>query len=429
MDPYGEDGGFDKDEDYDEEGFSGDDDEEDNNVNVDDGLLDDVFSEIPGNNNNNNRRNNDNSKNNNSGNRNNGNRNRNNNKGGGSQPNCPTCPSFNTGFFYCVMGGSNQFGPVAGISLLNTGGYAIPRTPLISAFPPSMTKGSGSTFSTFTGRALMTCTPGYAVTGLTPASTFGGFGGGFISQTYIPGTCNSYDFNSRNWQSTGGKLTTVREGGSTLRVGSYLVSLGGVSPTSGYPVTSIEIFDSRRANLGWKNVPRWSFPSATRDHCTVMTRNSFGQPEMMVIGGEGREASVTKMVLSTGQWFSLPSMAFPRRQHACSKVNMNGRPGVVVSGGAQGNLPNTTSVEFYDINSGQWLNLPSLDRSRRGHTMTTIDGSLAVAGGSSGTGRDTEFLDDVEVFDGKRWKRATYGLGGSRNGANLVKLPFNAVQG
>ena len=27
---------------------------------------------------------------------------------------------------------------------------------------------------------------------------------------------------------------------------------------------------------------------------------------------------------------------------------------------------------------------------RRGHTMTTIDGSLAVAGGSSGTGRDTE---------------------------------------
>ena len=26
-----------------------------------------------------------------------------------------------TGFYYCMMGGSNQFGPVAGISLLNTG--------------------------------------------------------------------------------------------------------------------------------------------------------------------------------------------------------------------------------------------------------------------------------------------------------------------
>jgi len=44
-------------------------------------------------------------------------------------------------------------------------------------------------------------------------------------------------------------LNTAREGGSTLRVGSYLVTLGGVSP-SGYPVPSVEIFDSRRADKG-----------------------------------------------------------------------------------------------------------------------------------------------------------------------------------
>ena len=44
-------------------------------------------------------------------------------------------------------------------------------------------------------------------------------------------------------------MNSAREGGSTLRVGSYLVTLGGVSP-SGYPVPSVEIFDSRRADKG-----------------------------------------------------------------------------------------------------------------------------------------------------------------------------------
>merc|ERR1740128_1059216 len=199
----------------------------------------------------------------------------------------------------------------------------------------------------------------------------------------------------------------VRQGGSTLRVGSYLVQLGGVS-TSGYPVTSIELFDTRRANFGWKPVPKWSYPSATRDGCSVVTRDGRGRPEMMVIGGEGQENSVMKMVLGTGQWFSLPGMIYPRKQHACTKVNMNGRPGVVISGGLNPYQQNITAVEFYDINSG----------------------NLAVAGGSTNNvGGDTEFLDDVEVFDGRRWKRAAYGLGGARNGANLVKIPFSTFSG
>ena len=41
----------------------------------------------------------------------------------------------------------------------------------------------------------------------------------------------------------------MRLGGSTVRMGKYLVSIGGVSP-SGYPINSIEMFDTRRAHLG-----------------------------------------------------------------------------------------------------------------------------------------------------------------------------------
>ena len=62
--------------------------------------------------------------------------------------------------------------------------------------------------------------------------------------------------------------------------------------------------------------------------------------------------------------------------------------------------------------------------------MTTINGQMAVAGGL-GTNRrgEDEFLDDVEIFDGRRWKRASRGLDQPRSGANLVKIPVRRFSG
>merc|ERR1712060_388720 len=68
---------------------------------------------------------------------------------------------------------------------------------------------------------------------------------------------------------------------------------------------------------------------------------------------------------------------------------------------------------------------PGLSRGRRGHTMTTVEGKLAVMGGAAKiNGGDTEYLDDVEIFDGRRWKRANYKLDQPRDGANIVKIPI-----
>ena len=69
-------------------------------------------------------------------------------------------------------------------------------------------------------------------------------------------------------------MTTAREGGSTLNVGSYIMSFGGFN-TFGRPVNEVEIFDPRRPLVGWQNVPQWSFPRATRDHCTVVSSVFF----------------------------------------------------------------------------------------------------------------------------------------------------------
>ena len=110
---------------------------------------------------------------------------------------------------------------------------------------------------------------------------------------------------------------------------------------------------------------------------------------------------------------------------------------------------NATSVDFWDMATNVWVQLPSLNRGRRSHTMTTVEvslllythtrihplslqGQLAVAGGvglSPGTEKDTELLSDVEVFDGRRWKRAASGLDQPRRGANLVKIPYSQFRG
>ena len=62
--------------------------------------------------------------------------------------------------------------------------------------------------------------------------------------------------------------------------------------------------------------------------------------------------------------------------------------------------------------------------------MTTIEGRMAVAGGKTTNRRGEErILEDVELFDGKRWRRAGRGLDQPRSGANLVRIPVRRFRG
>ena len=85
-----------------------------------------------------------------------------------------------------------------------------------------------------------------------------------------------------------------------------------------------------------------------------------------------------------------------------SQANINGRPGLVVSGGAGPRGGNMTAVEFYDAKTGSWLTLPSLQKGRRGHAMTVTKGKLVVAGGEGVARGGKQYLDDMEIFTGKR---------------------------
>ena len=79
------------------------------------------------------------------------------------------------------------------------------------------------------------------------------------------------------------------------------------------------------------------------------------------------------------------------------KVTLNGRQGLVVSGG-QG-AGGMRSVEFYDVSTGQWVSLPPLVTGRRGHSMMVQAGRMMVLGGMAS---NNTYLADMEVFNGER---------------------------
>ena len=105
------------------------------------------------------------------------------------------------------------------------------------------------------------------------------------------------------------------------------------------------------------------------------------------------------------------------------KARINGRPGLVVSGGSGRGNKNMTSVEFFDAKTGEWLSLPPLNRGRRSHVMTVTKGKLLVAGGEGVTRAGKQYLDSVEVFTGKGWVTGRQKLDRPRSNFSLVKVP------
>ena len=102
-------------------------------------------------------------------------------------------------------------------------------------------------------------------------------------------------------------------------------------------------------------------------------------------------------------------------------MTLNGRPGLVVSGGMSGSGErNLTSVEFYDVTTGQWVSLPGLVEGRRGHSMMVESGRMVVVGGMAG---DNTYLKTMEVFNGERWVMADRKLRTGRQGFSVVKVP------
>ena len=169
----------------------------------------------------------------------------------------------------------------------------------------------------------------------------------------------------------------------------------------------MELFDPKNTREGWKKVSKLTMPAGVSEHCAVTMDGRQGK-EMVVIGGRGRESKALKlnirnnrcgckisaetsaksvqMVLTkqTQYWAQEPRV-FEGKVGVLSvlrsnilQVTLNGRPGIIVSGGSNPEEANLTSVEFFDAKTGFWYNMPSLNRGRKGHAMTINKGKLLV---------------------------------------------------
>ena len=67
-------------------------------------------------------------------------------------------------------------------------------------------------------------------------------------------------------------------------------------------------------------------------------------------------------------------------QHHCQKAQINGRDGVIVAGGSSDVHPALSSVEFFDLDLGRWLNLGKLREPRRFPSILVMSNHLLVAG-------------------------------------------------
>ncbi|KAF5730145.1 Galactose oxidase/kelch repeat superfamily protein [Tripterygium wilfordii] len=152
-----------------------------------------------------------------------------------------------------------------------------------------------------------------------------------------------------------------------------------------------EAFDPIRCR--WMNLP--TITSA--DVCFMCTSKQLLAvgTELLVFGKEINSPVIFKYSILTNTWSSGMNMRTPRFSFASASLGEI----AILAGGCDlcGNI--LSSVELYNSESGSWLNLPSMNKSRKFCTGVFMDGNFYVIGGI-GEG-NSKRLTCGEVYDPK----------------------------
>ena len=128
-----------------------------------------------------------------------------------------------------------------------------------------------------------------------------------------------------------------------------MVVIGGQSTdeSGGLTNSQVEVYDPQEDT--WTLRDDLAMDEGRFSFCAVPLNSS----SLMVLGGWGSDgplSSVQILDLDTGEWRDGPEMVRARYGHTCLLMEMAGRPGVMVAGGAlTGKV-----VEFLDLTSGVW---------------------------------------------------------------------------
>ncbi|TRY78121.1 hypothetical protein TCAL_09781 [Tigriopus californicus] len=196
--------------------------------------------------------------------------------------------------------------------------------------------------------------------------------GGFTEEDpFNSRTCEEFGFHNNTW-SKSIPMSVGRGFPSSAFVLSTMVVLGGEN--SGGQISSTEYLD-REAGYWMEGVTMSSNVEAA---CSV----AISESSLVIVGGTSGSflSKVELFDIETYEWTRLSDLRRGRYDHGCLLADVNGTLGVIVTGG-QVSSGATSTVEFLNLKTWEWSDLPSLNSPRSGHEMGLLGGYPTVLGG------------------------------------------------
>jgi len=174
-----------------------------------------------------------------------------------------------------------------------------------------------------------------------------------------------------------------------------------------------------------------SFLSYRLDACAVASEDG---KSIYLIGGYDEEVIRTRMErfdIAEATWTKLPPMTTNRTSPGCLFARTSKTTGIIVAGGWTGNpeiiydMDPTTTVEFFDIKTGTWSTLPSMQESRTEFGFGTVNGNLTSLGGRQRIGHQKSM--ETLVASEKRWKESSSTMSEEKSGFVFLSIPKNLI--
>lgn len=227
------------------------------------------------------------------------------------------------------------------------------------------------------------------------------FAGGAGGQGIWLRTAELYDPEKRSFSATG-SMTSRRDGAPAvaLRNGRVLVP-GGYDGSYRRVVSTAELYDP-----GTGRFTRTGSMNAARSGHTA-TRLRDGR--VLIVGGAGPSGVVRSAELydpRTGRFSRTGAMAIVRHKHAAVLLR-NGNVLIVAGSDARDWRGRTSAAEIYLVRQGRFVAASPMRDARfklQDAVASLGNGSILVAGGSP----------IVEIYDGRRFRRAGGSLGAER---------------
>lgn len=200
-------------------------------------------------------------------------------------------------------------------------------------------------------------------------------------------------------------LSQERDQAGSVAVGDTMVVMGGRSRGQGQVVHQVELYDSTLDT--WTLRPDLALAEGRSSFCATPVNDTA----LMVLGGWGEAGalgSVQVLDLVTGRWEAGPALPSPRYGHTCLTTEVAGVRGVIVAGGALAG----SQVDFLELGTGEWRQLPPLNYQVDGHKLVLVEGVPTMFS-----------WENIEMFDGKAWVLQPLRLSSSRSAFAVASVP------